>query len=688
MLVFGGLVLCGWLFRVPALIRPHPALVVMKANAALGFVLLGMVVWLLADPWAPIDSWRARAARALSLVAAMIGLATFVEYALGLDLRIDEVLAIDRWAPRQTGAAGRMALNSAACLFLSGVAAFVIWTPLRRRYWISQALAALVWFAALVTLVGYAYQVEVLYRVGAVTSMAQLAAALFLVTSIATLGSRPDEGFVGALTRGGPGSYMFRRQLPPIIFLPLVLGWIRLWGEEQGFYPTRVGTLILALSLVFVFVLMAWQSAVSMNRADEKRRRAERAHALLAEAGKVVGASLNLDETLQRVTNAAVPAFADWCLIHVVNEHDVAVLRAFAASRESERELLRDLAAEPGETNPRSAIREAIRSGRPLLVREVTPEHLQHVLGHPALGRILDQLSPRSLVLAPIFVEGTATAAMMFGMGASGRCFDDGDVAIAEELASRAAIAIHNASLFRKTNEAVRERDETLAVISHDLRNPLGAILLSANLLKRAAGDVRQQELVRARVDVILRSGERMNNMIEDLLSVSKLDAGRLGLNPLTVCGPEVVDAAVETMRPWALKKNVSLVVDIRTSDFRIECDQDRLERVLTNLLGNAIKFSPTGAVVIVGVEDEGVEELLFSVSDRGPGIPAEDQGHVFERFWQAPETAQSGTGLGLAIAKGIVEAHGGRIWVESEVGRGATFRFTVPKPARRSHAA
>lgn len=684
----GAVTLSGWLLNIPLLTQPHPAIVAMKANSAAGFVVLGVMLWLHATPTDVHGSSRARAGRALSLVVAALGLATLAEYVLGFDLHIDQALVVDRLAARQTGAAGRMALNSAACFALTGMAGFVSWTRLPRRHWIAQALAAIVSFIALVAIVGYAYRVEVLYRPGAVTSMAQHSAALFLVAAIGILRSSPDEGFVGALTRGGPGTDMFRRNLGPLILLPLFLGWLRLWGERRGLYPTRVGTLIFATSLVLILVPMAWQSAVRMNRADEQRRRPERAQRLLAEAGKIVGASLNLDETLQRVTNAAVPAFADWCLVHTVNANDVAELRAFAASRERERALLHELAADPGESGPRSAIREAMRATRSLLIREVSPEHLQHLLGHPALGPILEELSPRSVICVPIVIEGVALSAMTFGMGASGRRYDEADVEIAQELASRAGIAIHNASLYRQTNDAVQMREETLAVISHDLRNPLGAILLSANLLKRAAGDPRQQELVRQRVDVILRSGERMNNMIEDLLSLSKIERGRLALDCSTRCGAELVDAAVETMRPWAVRRSVSLVVDIRTTTFDLRCDHDRMQRVLTNLIGNAIKFSPHGGIVSVRVEDDGPDALRFSVTDQGPGIPAEHQPHVFDRFWQARDTAHKGTGLGLAIAKGIVEAHGGHIWVESEPGRGATFRFSIPKAARHSHAA
>jgi signal transduction histidine kinase len=677
------LVLCGWLFQVPILTRLHPSFIAMKANTAVGLMLLAAVLWLHAAP-GKVRPWRTRVALAFSLATAALGVATLAQYAFGWNLGIDELLVTDRYAPAQTGAAGRMAINTALTFSALGGAAALLSSRLARRYRLSQALALAAWSIPLVTLVGYAYHVEPLYRTGAMTSMALHSAVLLLMTATALLTSYPDEGFL-ALTHGGPGSYIFRRQLVPLIVLPLLLGWITLWGEKQGFYTTEVGTLLFGVSLVLLFIPMIWQSAASLNRTDEKRKRAETVQTLLAEAGKVIGSSLNLDETLERVAGAAVPVFADWCLIHVLNEEGVPELHAFCAAGEKERQLLKELAARFRRyDNPRSPIHEVLQSGQPRLIREVPPAELRHIGADPELRRILEGLSPRSWIVVPILVEGKVTAVMTFSQGASGRRFDEDDVPTADELARRASMAIQNASLYRQTRQAVAAREETLAVISHDLRNPLGAILMNANLVKRVAGDDAQGRLLRTQADRILRSGERMNNMIEDLLSHSKIEAGRLALNDAHRCGTEVVEEAIETMRPWAVEKRIHLEVHVETDDFRMRCDHDRLLRVLTNLIGNAIKFTPEEGWVKLCIEDFGADELRFRVSDTGPGIPRAHQAQVFERFWQARETAHKGAGLGLAIAKGIVEAHGGRIWVESELGKGATFQFTIPKAGTR----
>ena len=681
----GALVLSGWLFQIPSLTRLHPSFVMMKANTAVGFMLLGAVLWLQASAPSDVRSWRARVGRVFSLLTTALGLATLAEFAFGWNLGIDEFLVTDHFAPAQTGAAGRMALNTALSFSVLGSAAALLSSRFSLRHGLSQGLALLASFVSLVSLVGYAYHVEALYQVGAITSMALHTAVLLFVASTALLVLHPNEGFLAVLTRRGPGSYIFRRQLAPLILLPLVLGWLKLWGERRGLYPTEIGTLLFGVSLVLLFLVMSWKNAVSLNRADEERRRAEGVQKLLAEAGKVIGASLNLDETLERVTGAAVPAFADWCIVHLLGEDDVPEFHAFTASGEKERQLLLEFRSRFRRyENPRSPIFEVLRSGRPRLIREVSPEALQAIGVEPELRRILETLAPRSWIVVPILVEGKCTGAMTFGMGASGRRYDEDDIPVAEELASRASMAIQNASLYRQTRRAVEEREHTLAVISHDLRNPLGAVLMSANVLKRAAGEDTQGQLIRTQADRVLRSGERMNHLIEDLLNLAKIEAGQLALNRTTLCGTEFIDEAVETMRPWAQQKRIHLEVEVRTAEFHIECDHGQLWRVLTNLLGNAIKFTPEEGHVKLCVEDHGPDEVLFRVTDSGPGIPAALQAHIFNRFWQARENAHKGAGLGLAIAKGIVEAHGGRIWVESEAGRGASFQFTVPKAGRR----
>ena len=225
---------------------------------------------------------------------------------------------------------------------------------------------------------------------------------------------------------------------------------------------------------------------------------------------------------------------------------------------------------------------------------------------------------------------------------------------------------------------AIRARDDVMGVVAHDLRNPLSVILMHAELLRmiHRNGDDQTDQAAAA----ISRSATRMNRLIQDLLDVSRIDAGGLSLDRAPIDPAKFLAESVESQRPLASSEKLDLRLDIEPPLPQVDADRDRLAQVLENLIGNAIKFTEPGGRITVGARarDEGV---LFWVSDAGVGIRDSDLPQVFDRFWQAEgeSSAARGTGLGLPIVKGIVEAHGGRVWVESTPGRGTTVSFVIP---------
>lgn len=222
--------------------------------------------------------------------------------------------------------------------------------------------------------------------------------------------------------------------------------------------------------------------------------------------------------------------------------------------------------------------------------------------------------------------------------------------------------------------QALRLHGEFLSIVAHDLRNPLSSIGLRAQSLLRAIPDEQQCKQLKA----IESSAQQMNALIQDLLDLARLEAGRLPLVRRATEVAPLIDHVLEVYRPLLAEARLAVGLQLGAGLPRIDVDPGRLSQVLANLLGNALKFTPPkGSVQIEVVAHEG--EVRFSVADTGPGIPEPQRAHVFEQFWQADRKDRRGAGLGLAICKGIVEAHGGRIWVESEPGRGSTFRFTVP---------
>jgi signal transduction histidine kinase len=257
--------------------------------------------------------------------------------------------------------------------------------------------------------------------------------------------------------------------------------------------------------------------------------------------------------------------------------------------------------------------------------------------------------------------------------------FDEADEAILTQLAQLAAVALENARLFRAAQDATRTRDDLVAIVSHDLRNPVHTIHMAASFLLDIAPPDDRRVQARRQLEVIQRSATRANRLIQDLLDVARIQAGGLAVDPVPVDVRSLLNEAVESATPLASAAQLSVVCDAPESLGPISSDRERVLQVFANLIGNAIKFTPKGGQIKILASSEN-GEVRFTVADTGPGIPPEHLDHVFDRYWQAKSTKKKlGAGLGLSIAKGIVEAHGGRIWVESPPNSGAEFNFTLP---------
>ncbi|RKH08040.1 response regulator [Corallococcus sp. CA047B] len=242
--------------------------------------------------------------------------------------------------------------------------------------------------------------------------------------------------------------------------------------------------------------------------------------------------------------------------------------------------------------------------------------------------------------------------------------------------------------LLEASRQATRSREETLAVVSHDLRSPLTAIGTAAELLQRALGNGERETRLRRHTDSIRRSVGRMNLLIADLLDLASIDAGTLSIEVRPQTVEELVRETRELFEPQCAEKGLRFTVDLEPGRV-LRCDKERILQTLGNLISNAIKFTPQGGSVGLKVEAvPGTRDVCFGVTDTGPGIAPEAQARIFDRYWHAAQKQREGHGLGLSIAKGIVEGHGGRLWVESEPGRGSTFWFCLPAEPRVRAAA
>lgn len=252
------------------------------------------------------------------------------------------------------------------------------------------------------------------------------------------------------------------------------------------------------------------------------------------------------------------------------------------------------------------------------------------------------------------------------------------DGVVLDQLARLVGGALENVRLYRAAQRAAQARDDVLAIVSHDLRNPLHTIVLSASYLAEVfLGDL--PEVALQQTQVIKRAVDRANSLIRDLLDVSSIEAGGFAVETEPISPDTLVNDAREEMSPTASAARVNLVCRADEDLPDVMADRERLQQVFSNLIGNAIKFTPAGGLIEVTAVSDGPFSVRFTVRDSGPGISEDNLPHIFDRFWQARNTTRTGAGLGLAIAKGIVEAHDGTIHAASEVGRGAEIGFDLP---------
>ena len=398
------------------------------------------------------------------------------------------------------------------------------------------------------------------------------------------------------------------------------------------------------------------------------RKRLEGQQRFLADVGAVLAsATLDIDATLTSIARLVIRDLADCCIVDIVDEaqsYRVAVLHRDPAKASVCREL------EAIRPESRALIWGAVQSQRPQLIHEVTDEFLRTTAYNAEHLRMLRAVEVRSLLVLPLLSHGRLLGTLLLISSRPQRLYEEGDVPFAQELAHRAALAIENANLYQTAVREARSRELMNAVVSHDLKNPLSSIRMRAELMAQGRADPQNAQRIK-------QTADRMLRLIKSLLDAATIESGKLTIRREPISMRALVQDALADFDDVAREKSLRLEQHVPEEDFAISCDRDRLQQALSNLLGNALKFTERGSVSL-RIERVG-NEALFTVEDTGHGIAAAQVPHVFDRYWQADPTAGLGSGLGLSIVKGIVEAHGGRIWVDSELGVGTAFRFTVP---------
>jgi signal transduction histidine kinase len=485
-------------------------------------------------------------------------------------------------------------------------------------------------------------------------------------SALEALGRRPREtGLLGESTHVPRAVRVRGHGLPPfsdVLSVPVIdgdecVGTLYVADKDAGEISTADE--IVAVTLA-ARAALAVRMARSLNR---ERSRLE----VLAKLSGLIGGSNDFDVTLERLAELPVSRLADLCVLHVLDERGAARVGALR-HRDPAKHAALQRRRGASSTLEGDVLADVIRLRQPRLLSSALLVPLCH---HASEG------DGRNARMAPS-TEGDVLGVLELAITESSRRYGENDLFVASELAHHTTLVLENARRREASARALKARDDLLAFVSHDLRNVLGSILIGATLLGRT-GPSGERRRGKTHVDAIRRAADRMDHLLGALRDVGMIETGHFRIEQRAELLGPMLEEALETFGPCAEIKGVGLDLVAPADLSSVSCDRERVHQVLANILGNAVDHTPSGGSIHVEVTTLGSETVRVAVTDTGPGIAPEDLLRLFDPYWRSSGTRRKGTGLGLYIAKGIIEAHGGRIWAESELGRGSTFFFTLP---------
>jgi signal transduction histidine kinase/DNA-binding response OmpR family regulator len=408
-------------------------------------------------------------------------------------------------------------------------------------------------------------------------------------------------------------------------------------------------------------------------RTSEVVREAEQRARFLAEATESLSSTLDARQVLSDLARLAVPRIGDLCATDLISadgrRERIAVTHAIAgAGALAGRETVHHA----------SLVEGVIATRQPRVVEVPDAAALAALTADDGMLGALSGRGPQELAIVPLVARGRVLGIVQFLALASSRSARGDDMPFILDLARRAALAVDNALLYEEAQRATRARDDMLAIVSHDLRNPINTIQMSTSFLLDVLREPGADVPLIPQLQVMQRATRRANALIQDLLDVSRIDAGTLAVATTALDASLLIRDAVLELEPLVQGKKLVFESAWTGPDLLVAADRSRIGQVFSNLVGNAIKFTKAGGTVRIEGSRRG-DMADFDVIDTGGGIPPAHMPHLFDRFWQASQTSRTGAGLGLFIVKGIVEAHRGTIDVESVEGKGTRFRFSLP---------
>ncbi|WP_375769764.1 ATP-binding protein [Archangium gephyra] len=450
-------------------------------------------------------------------------------------------------------------------------------------------------------------------------------------------------------------------------------------GEFEGVEVMKAGARDYFPKTLLTRLPAAVAREVEQARLRHERARAERDRDLLARAGEVLAGSLDLQETLEHVARLPVPELADWCAVYY--SEDGRHLKVAALAHEDPEKVEQGFEMDrryPLAPDAPTGPARVFRTGEPQLLTDVPPARLEALARSPEHLRGMLSLGLRSVMHVPLVGRMGSLGVVTLGTIGSRPRFHPRDMPVAQELVRRAALTLENARLYRESQEAIRLRDEFLAVAAHELRTPLTTLGLQLGTLVQRARRESSADLVE-RLEKGVRQVRRLGTLVEMLLDVSRLSTGELPLALEGVDLGELVGEVLERFEAESRAMGCALRLEVAPGLVG-QWDRMRVEQVVSGLVSNALKFGARQPVEVRVTSEDGTARVV--VEDRGIGIPEEQLERIFERFGRAVSSrSYGGLGLGLYLARRAAEAHGGRVWAEQRAGGGA--RFTLELPLR-----
>jgi PAS domain S-box-containing protein len=628
----GCITLIGWIFEVPRLTDWTNQGISMFPNAALCGALIGGSILLRS-----LSSSQLFLARTLASVAAAIAAIVLFQHVTGINTGIDTLLIQRPWGQNAAAAPMRMGPPASSAYLLLGIAAVLSsFGPKFRK--LTSILAIGTSLIALLSLTGFWLGADQLFGVARFTGIALQTSIVVAALSIAMMAIVAEHGLAELLTREDTGGAVFRRLLIPIIAVPLLLGWLRILGQNEGHYDLEFGTALRSLIEIVLLFALLWWTANNISWHENSAQGAQSRLAAIIESSEDAIISMTLEGVI-RTWNAGAERTFGYTPVEAIGKHISILIPQERLDEETE-------------------ILGKIKRGERI-------EHFETIRVRKDGVRI-----NVSLTVSPVKSSlGEIVGASKIARDITGR----------KQLESERETLLESERAARtEAEKASQIKDDFLTTLSHELRTPLNAIVGWSQILSPESD---RDELTEG-LDAIRRNGFAQTRLIEDLLDMSRIVSGKVRLDVQSLDLSSVINAAIDTVRPAADAKGIKIRKVLDPVVGMVSGDPTRLQQVVWNLLTNAIKFTPKEGKVGVILERIN-SHVELTIHDSGVGIRPEHLPVIFDRFRQVDSSttrSYGGLGLGLAIVKQLVELHGGSVHAKSGgEGQGSTFVIHLP---------